>query len=405
LVAKYLADQKLDGWYLNTTGAAITPQDRLAAVVDPTMYCTTSGHCATGVVSQLSDAGFVLRQFFVSIAAGLQKDFTFVPAVSDLHTDLLRGFLQDHQYKIVCAVKAISPPAAGDTVSTAPGSLLTGSQRVASIRVRGSIEDLAYGNDSSLFKGLANATVGYEDNSVADSRKYTASGAVGVVAASWHPSEADPSDVVDMTPFVFVNQNRVYSSPPPKTPNTSLVGGGMMFAGLLESFGFYNEFRLYPTYTHNDEDGTGVVGTDLAWLPEPVSPFLGTPRLVGNLLYVAYQPSVNLGWSHVTTTGTDPTFQSISNYARYGPGLDVRIFGSSSGWLKSFSATVSYNFYGVSNGPVRSFWNLEPQLSYSPAASENKKNNVSVTLKYSRGTDPTTFKPLRDLVLSLGLKF
>ena len=396
VVAKLLDDQKITGWMIDNTGA-ITPQEQIDAVYLRN-FCASTGHCEETAKESLEIARIALRHFLDGARDRVDPKFQLMlrpgeTASSDSTTDFIEG-----RYVSTCAAATLPPPPAAQNPTSQPAATGPSAGPLDKFVVRDKVGNLAYATDSSEFKGVGPATIGYNSNGVSHTNTFTSSGVIGYQASRIY--YADPGSYTDFIPYIGTNIKKVNSTPPPKSGNLDALSGGILTDTLFPLF-IYHELKFYPQVVRNYQDRSETLSGTITYIPEPAVPVLGSVYDIGHLVFIKGQPSFNLAYEHVAAAGENETLRAIGNYTAFGPGVDVYLYGFPSSLLQKFGFNASYRFFHNTQSGLNSISNFQSSLSYYPFGQQN----FSFTFKYVVGKDLSTLVSQKDYTLGIGIKF
>ena len=381
---------------IDATGGTITALVRARAIAEHDFCDAADSHCDKKGKDKLLTAGNHLRQFLEHALTPPGHDLRFeIHSSGQGGPNLVPEFMLTHHYVGTC--KAAAKPAGTSDTSKGSAALQPG------FLLRSQIDDLRFDRNAAAYKGLDAAKLGYDDDQVAGTTKYSAQLALGF-RVTRIPSEG-VSDYVDLIPFLSYSEKRTSSNPPPKKPGTNLESAGFLF-DVHTSLAGGNSVLLYPKYAKSRQDGSEVASLNVHWNPQMEWIQWQIPQVHGQLFYWQFEPDINLGESHVTKRGTNPDFVNHNGFFRYGPEANLRLFGYPGSVLEKLSFSAGYRFFGATNGPVNSLKNLQISLSYSPSLGDSDSApKASFSLTFSQGQDLDTLSSLHELILGIGLKY
>jgi len=393
-IAKLFDVNSISDWGLDPSGGQVTPELRADALEN--LRCVGSS-CSKDTAQKLQTAAGQLKSFIVSVAEGREKQFELVSSLTaDDQARLIHAF-DTNRLHIVCHVVANDVPA---VVSSAGSEDKTPLQR---IEVRSAIDDLSIDSSSSWFAGLTPATIGFDDNDIAHTRTFSATAVLG-----YDVGQASYGDgFLDFYPFVAYSLKSVNATPTPPG-NIDNASAGVLARAFFHA-GFYQELRLYPEYTRSLYDGAQTLTFSATYLPEPGTiPFLAAPHAIGDdFIFLGFVPSANLSYVDVLSAGRNLALATHPGYLRLVPGLDAHLYGAAGTFFSRFSAGASYRFYHAIDGNTGDFTNFQASLNFVPFPNPDPSatQNITITLKYVIGQDPTSLVHQNDITIGVGVKY
>jgi hypothetical protein len=392
LIAKLFDDEGLSDWQLDTDGKDVTPQIRALAITNGD-FCKGRA-CAEKGQAKLRAATSDLEQFLKRVKKGDAPHYSAVPPLAGANE--VKDYLVEGKFAVVCTVAQGDQPPTPPTTPGLAAKELTFMQRLG---VRGTVNDLL--PSAASYKSLSSATFSADRDSISAKNKYGVSGVVGF-ALDRLPLRAI-GGYADPTLFLISAVKKTVSTPA-ASGNVNVEGAGILFNTLFRA-GFPHNLKIAPQVIRDFQDKSNTALVNVTYTPEPACPYIGGDTNVAKLFYAKIAPTLNYTYGNVLTNAGSTSLAVTGRFDRFGPGLDVRLFGEENTMLEPLAIIWSTQWLHTSGEVgVDSLRYSQTSVSYSLGKPTDKPTG-SITLKYTTGRDLNTLQPLRDLVLGLGFKY